>query len=283
MFDRRQLRRRVRLPTYPFERQRFWVEAASAATNVLMHPVMAQREGVGQDASPHLFAIETQPLPATPPVAPDRRGGLVAKLAAMFEDVSGLAIDASDRDANFIELGLDSLMLTQVALQLQKTFTVKISFRQLMGEYGNLDQLAAALDAQLPAAVDASPMPAAPSMPVMPASTSAPSTSVDATRVADASGGDMAIQHLEQQLQRLQQQIASLAGQRTTAALSPVDGETEASATIAAVVAAGPLPSSMDAAQPVMPGARIGRDPEGRPGWYAPDPARAGKYLKVGT
>ena len=40
---------------------------------------------------------------------------------------------------------------------------------------------------------------------------------------------------------------------------------------------------AMDAAYPVMAHARLGRDPEGRAGWYVPDPERDGKYLKVGT
>jgi hypothetical protein len=39
----------------------------------------------------------------------------------------------------------------------------------------------------------------------------------------------------------------------------------------------------MDAAEPAVPGARLGRDPEGRPAWYVPDPKAPGQYLKVGT
>jgi glutamate-1-semialdehyde aminotransferase len=39
----------------------------------------------------------------------------------------------------------------------------------------------------------------------------------------------------------------------------------------------------MDAAEPALPGARLGRDPEGRPAWYVPDPQAPGQYLKVGT
>jgi glutamate-1-semialdehyde aminotransferase len=32
---------------------------------------------------------------------------------------------------------------------------------------------------------------------------------------------------------------------------------------------------------PPAPGARLGRDPQGNPAWFVPDPARPGKYLKV--
>lgn len=30
-----------------------------------------------------------------------------------------------------------------------------------------------------------------------------------------------------------------------------------------------------------LPGARLGRDPQGQPGWYVPDDTRPGKYLKI--
>jgi len=37
----------------------------------------------------------------------------------------------------------------------------------------------------------------------------------------------------------------------------------------------------MDAARPPLPGARLGREPDGRPCWFVPNPAQPGKYLKV--
>ena len=37
----------------------------------------------------------------------------------------------------------------------------------------------------------------------------------------------------------------------------------------------------MDAADPVAPGARLGRDPDGRPAWYVPNPDAPGQYLRV--
>jgi hypothetical protein len=37
------------------------------------------------------------------------------------------------------------------------------------------------------------------------------------------------------------------------------------------------------AQNPPIPGARLGRDPSGQPGWFVPDPARSGKFLKVAS
>ena len=37
----------------------------------------------------------------------------------------------------------------------------------------------------------------------------------------------------------------------------------------------------LDASRPPVPGARLGRDPDGRPAWYVANPAAPGKYIKV--
>jgi len=47
--------------------------------------------------------------------------------------------------------------------------------------------------------------------------------------------------------------------------------------TLAEMQADGLLPED----EPPLPGARLGRDPAGRPAWFAPDPDRPGRYLQV--
>jgi glutamate-1-semialdehyde aminotransferase len=39
----------------------------------------------------------------------------------------------------------------------------------------------------------------------------------------------------------------------------------------------------MDASRPPVPDARLGRDPQGNPCWFVPNPEQPGKYLKVGV
>lgn len=147
LFDRRHVRARVRLPTYPFERQRYWVEAASTTvSNVVPHPAVVAAARVTEtefDATPPAAA-------ASSAAADGRMPRLVAKLKDVFQETAGFDLTDADADANFMELGLDSLMLTQVSLQLQKAFGVKVSFRQLMSECSSIDSLARMLDAQLP-------------------------------------------------------------------------------------------------------------------------------------
>ncbi|MCL2449500.1 MAG: aminotransferase class III-fold pyridoxal phosphate-dependent enzyme, partial [Polyangiaceae bacterium] len=42
-------------------------------------------------------------------------------------------------------------------------------------------------------------------------------------------------------------------------------------------------PVAFDSTQPPVPGARIGRDPDGTPAWFVPNPTEPGKYVKFET
>ncbi len=240
-FDRRQRRQRVLLPTYPFERQRYWVEAAAAATgNVVAMAVPAPVSVVAPVASaspvsnpvPPEIVMPSQLAPSATPAADTagRRTRLIAQLKDVFEDVAGFDMADAESDANFIELGLDSLMLTQVALQLEKAFGVKVTFRQLMGECASLDALSTTLDAQMPA--DAPPpvsaplleaVSATPSMPAPPVSVP-PTTAVPTVTYAApamlampqatpaVAADDFTRYLIAQQMQLMSQQLALLGG-----------------------------------------------------------------------
>lgn len=222
LFDRRGVRRRVRLPTYPFERQRYWVEAVpslalpapvSGLTLPDKDPAASAPEPEIRMSSP-AHAVHAVPTASTS--APARLPRLVAQLKEVFEDVAGFDLSDADEDANFIELGLDSLNLTQVALQLQKTFAVKITFRQLMAEVPSLRRLAGLLDAQLPPEPAPPPVPAsvtiatplANALPT-PLAGLAPSSLTPSAPLA--AGGESLIQQIiQQQMQMMSQQLAML-------------------------------------------------------------------------
>jgi amino acid adenylation domain-containing protein len=119
-------RKRVPLPTYPFERQRFWLDPGQRPTE--------------------------EPMSTN----------LIAQLRQVFEETSGIEIGPGDGAVSFLELGLDSLFLTQVALAVQKKFNVKVTFRQLVEELPTMDALAAYMTEKLPpeaAAPQSAPQP----------------------------------------------------------------------------------------------------------------------------
>jgi amino acid adenylation domain-containing protein len=172
-------RRRVSLPGYPFEQQRHWISRRADAGNEAPPVQLKLQVDAGAGQSP-LAAL---------PMLSDSLAQIRGKLASIFEDLSGLDIAAMDPATSFLELGFDSLFLTQVAQQLFSTFALKITFRQLLEQQSSLDALAAYVAERVPAMVSTATVPTA-TVPV--ATMPTPSASVPilvpvATPSADAS------------------------------------------------------------------------------------------------
>lgn len=238
VFDARERKCRVCLPTTPFERKRHWVDIASAAPVPLAAPTPS---------------VEI-PLEPSMPTAPARRATLQAKLREVFEDISGTPMADADGATPFIDLGLDSLVLTQAALQVKKQFKTNISFRQLMEGCRSFDLLAEHLDNTLPPEPAAAVAPAPVAPVAQAAAVSAPAAQAAAQPVAQAAlivpmpmpvavpAGAAAPLHqlIAQQMQLMQQQLALMAG----AAVAPAQ----------AVVQAAPAPATPEPA-PATPAA----------------------------
>jgi amino acid adenylation domain-containing protein len=137
-FFKGQDRARLHLPTYPFERQSYWIDNSSEATvPVDTHP-----------AQGFIPAVKTAPVTTAQSPAqasPD----LAARLRAMVLDLSGIVVD--DDSASFTELGFDSLFLTQASQAIHSKFGVKITFRQMLGDLSSVASLAKHLAAEMPA------------------------------------------------------------------------------------------------------------------------------------
>ncbi len=220
-------RRRLRLPTYPFERQRHWVETrvpADAASSPAPAPaesvasplaVMQMLTAPPMPAPPPNSAINQTPttMSAPMPATNDRRPTLISRLREVFEDVSGVEMADADTAASFVELGLDSLTLTQVALQLKKNFSVSITFRDLMENHPCLDALADILDQQLPADIATTPaVPAAAEVSVM-TNPTVPVMPLQAPVQLAAAGSPLLQQLIQQQMALMASQLALLSGQ----------------------------------------------------------------------
>ena len=91
-----------------------------------------------------------EPTISTPP-APSRKERILAELMNIIHDLSGIDVADLDVNATFLELGFDSLFLTQANAEFRKKFNVKITFRQLLNEAPTLDALAQFIDSKLPA------------------------------------------------------------------------------------------------------------------------------------
>src|SRR5690606_15600774 len=259
-FDRRTRRCRVRLPTYPFDRQRYWVEAPSTTAKAVLHPAIA----VAATATPESQMPHLVPSPAAAPAA-DRKPRLMGEVRDLFEDIVGFDLSDADTDANFMELGLDSLMLTQVALQLQKAFPVAVTFRQLMGDCSSLDRLVAMLDAQMPAEAVAVPVANTVVAPVAaPAAPAVPATDAVATAgsvpfalppapamVSGADVGDFGRMLISQQMQLMSQQLALLSAGLVATAAPIATAPVAAPVAMPAAAVGCPVPVTAPPAAPV--------------------------------
>jgi amino acid adenylation domain-containing protein len=137
-FYRGQERIKLQLPAYAFDNKSCWLTSGQAS-------------GIGAESI--IISQEIEPETKNTPLDHSlmRQSLLIDKLRCLFEDTSGIEIDAASTDTNFIEIGFDSLLLTQIATNLKKEFNVPITFRKLFEEYNTIRSLAAYLDTSLPA------------------------------------------------------------------------------------------------------------------------------------
>jgi amino acid adenylation domain-containing protein len=146
-FWKEEKRQRVPLPTYPFERKRHWIEppAARVQTDVVLPVVIATQ------AVPSPVERELQMSPTSTPVSLERKVRLQPIVASMLEELSGIHVGPELLEASFLDLGFDSLFLTQVTQAIQRRFKVKVTFRQIVEQHSSVAALSAHLDSLLPA------------------------------------------------------------------------------------------------------------------------------------
>ena len=142
------VRRRVSLPAYPFERQRYF---ADLPTGQLLPLTTAAVDGEPPVEEVALSATATRVEASdvsqsetieAPGVDDD---SLLVELRQLLGDLSGADLATAPANANILELGFDSLILSQAALMLSRKFGVPITFRQLLKDLGTLEALAAHL------------------------------------------------------------------------------------------------------------------------------------------
>jgi glutamate-1-semialdehyde aminotransferase/acyl carrier protein len=80
----------------------------------------------------------------------NRKTIILNRLSGIIGEMSGLPEDAIDPHESFLDLGFDSLFLTQANLRFRREFKVRITFRQLFDEAPTLNALAEYVDGELP-------------------------------------------------------------------------------------------------------------------------------------
>lgn len=138
------LRNHVSLPTYRFARNRYWIDPPSLETD-------STKVAAEPDPQSNAQAVTNPEDNKVKTVMSynSRLPSLIEKIKDVFADTSGMQPSEIDPQSGFVDQGFDSLFLTQAATAIKKAFSVKITFRQLMEDFPNVQRLAEFLDEKL--------------------------------------------------------------------------------------------------------------------------------------
>lgn len=181
-------RKRVIAPTYAFEENHLWLENTKKLAVKNKDSVMNSK----------LISLQKT-------------------LCGLFEKASGNESETYDGDMSFLEMGMDSLFLSQFSMVLKKELKVNVTFRQLMEDLCTINLLAAYLEDKVVTPIDSKVEEKNETLPVIttqiPASvsTSQPLGNVEAL--------------INRQLEIMSQQLMILRGEVTIQAPAPAAKE----------------------------------------------------------
>lgn len=116
---------RLRLPTYPFQRQRYWFSNEDA-----------------MQQTPRLAPVHTTTIPSgLPSAAKSRQAAMLAELRLMLANLLHLPPTAINPETRFVELGADSLVLSEAVRQIHKRYAVTIALRRFFEDLSTLNAL----------------------------------------------------------------------------------------------------------------------------------------------
>jgi len=123
------------LPLYPFQLKDYYIAPEEPR---------APEQPFGLSLDPNILNRQLQIKPnniTSLPTENDMSSTLLDSIKTLFSDASGLDLTQADSSANFFELGLDSLFLTQASLSIKKEYKVSVTFRQLLNEFNSFTKL----------------------------------------------------------------------------------------------------------------------------------------------
>jgi phthiocerol/phenolphthiocerol synthesis type-I polyketide synthase E len=123
-------RRRLPLPTYPFERRRYWIEPGPLALKGMVPaaPVDASATSLPEDLEPS-SAVGSHPRPRLGTALVPPRNHAEGAIARIWQEVLG--IEEVGVEDNFFDLGGHSLLATAVVGRLRETFGLDVALQSL--------------------------------------------------------------------------------------------------------------------------------------------------------
>ncbi|MDJ0756201.1 MAG: amino acid adenylation domain-containing protein [Ardenticatenaceae bacterium] len=130
-FDADYTYQKVKLPTYPFQRRRYWIQGE----NELMDVQVTKNNGEKPQSEKR----------------PDRQQQLIKLTRSMVAQLLRLEEAEIDSDSSLMEMGADSLILLEAIRIIENQFGIQVTVRQMVEELTTIEALATFLDRELPA------------------------------------------------------------------------------------------------------------------------------------
>lgn len=282
----RKIRTRI-LPNYAFNKKRCWVDPPSLISTTGLTTTFRKETEISTDNK-------------SESITSDLRTPKLQEVVERILKVSG--IDSNNLGQSFLEIGCDSLLLTQVALNLRREFDLPITFRKLSEEYTSPLLLIQYLAENLPQ--DFFPEEASHhSAQLKETTVELPKDPQDLVKAVESIGNQVEQLSLQlTQLKMLLAQQSTLPGEISTpdtSFLTSFHGNKQPSLELTAGKEATSHTKKPNQEEnifwnqaseikepdhylyPPVREAKLGKDPDGNPGWYVKNPDEDGGYLQV--
>jgi acyl transferase domain-containing protein len=256
-FYSKEIRHKVNLPSYVFDRKYCWIDPPNILIeNSTRNLIVPTNIRTNQNSISNLN--ENKPM---------RKTTILNKISSIVSQTSGIDYPNDASSQSFLELGLDSLTLTQLATKLKKDFKLPITFRQLNEEFNSPLLLAEYLDQKLPKeeynyTVSLKPVKKTESI-------TSDLTYSSPTQINNQN--DSALELMERQIQLLVKQMELLQANNTK----------QHNVLVKETIRQSGINNSSIINIPPVEGAKLGRDQDGNPAWFVLDSNKNGEYVKI--
>ena len=132
-FERDYPHEKIALPTYPFQRQRYWIQQVEKTMN--------EKDLAVNENKPKSKLDSTSTL--------SRREEILATLQALVGNLLEVPPVDVNIHAPFIEMGADSIILVEAVRRIENTYGIKVAISQLFEELTTIHTLASYIDQNL--------------------------------------------------------------------------------------------------------------------------------------
>ncbi|TRX27556.1 amino acid adenylation domain-containing protein [Flavobacterium franklandianum] len=278
-FYHQQQRLKIDLPSYVFDRKLCWIEPINTIE------IKAANKNTVTDVP--LFTTSTDSNSTK--TKDSRKDVILLKISETIKNVSGIIYEFDTVSTTFLELGLDSLALTQLAGRLKKEFDLPITFRQLNEAFSSPSLLSDYIVTNTPEQ-DLSNHTKEEEMIL---DKNNESFSLKNNIPLSSNQNQISLEQIVQQIQLLSQKIDLLQNHQNnstneTFSISGLKTEPQVSIELKNEnqiekngVVKQEKKQKIIADESPVPGARLGRDEDGNPAWFIEDSSKNGGYIKI--